>query len=88
MNPGHYVCGTLGSSVVNRGAQRLASKLSGKNAPTQAELAQKLKIDQGYISRIVNGKKVPGLDARKKFRAHLRIPLHWWDEDIGEGAAA
>lgn len=62
---------------MNRGAKLLAGLLAERGS--QKLLAEKLGIDQGYLSKIASAERVPGLDARRKLKA-LGIEMDAWDE--------
>lgn len=63
---------------VNRGAEELARLTQQRGE--QQRLATAANLDEGYLSRITRGVRVPGLDARRKLEAHASIPMQWWDE--------
>ena len=67
---------------MNRAAQVLAERFSERGA--QVRLAEETGIDQGYLSKMARGERVPGLAARRKLRDALAIPLELWDEPIEE----
>ena len=71
----HYECNSM-----NRGAQALASRLAERGE--QLRLSASLRIDQGYLSKVASGRRVPGLDVRKKLAAACSIPLEWWDDAV------
>jgi transcriptional regulator with XRE-family HTH domain len=62
---------------MNLGAELLAERLPRGE---QKVLAEKLGMDEGYLSRIVRGVRVPGLSIRKLIRDEVGIPLEAWDE--------
>jgi transcriptional regulator with XRE-family HTH domain len=70
--------------LVNRGAKLLGALLAERGA--QKRLADELGIDQGYLSRIASGERIPGLDARRKLKP-LGIDLEAWDEPSAENDA-
>lgn len=62
---------------MTRGAQLLQALLKGRGA--QWKLSKDIGIDQGHLSRIANGERVPGLYVRRMLKP-LGIPLDAWDE--------
>lgn len=64
---------------MNRGAKILSALLSERGA--QKRLAGELGIDQGYLSKIASGERIPGLDARRRLKP-LGIDLEAWDEEL------
>lgn len=66
-------------ACVNRGAKILSALLSERGA--QKRLAGELGIDQGYLSKIASGERIPGLDARRRLKP-LGIDLEAWDEEL------
>lgn len=72
---------------MNRGAQTLGRILGDKRG-AQSAMAAELDMDQGYLSRIVSGDRVPGLGARRKFFDRYGIDLGAWDEPPVEQTAA
>ena len=72
---------------MNRAAQILAERFSERGAQTR--LSEETGIDQGYLSKMAHGERVPGLSSRRKLKEALAIPLEWWDEPVeAEGDAA
>ncbi|GMV18361.1 MAG: hypothetical protein AMXMBFR56_65850 [Polyangiaceae bacterium] len=72
--------------MTNRGAQKLAKMFSVRGS--QRRMAESLGIDQGYLSAIASGARVPGLQVRRKLELSARIPMQWWDQpDARKGAA-
>jgi transcriptional regulator with XRE-family HTH domain len=67
---------------VNRGAEELARLTQQRGE--QQRLAAVADLDEGYMSRITRGVRIPGLDARRKLEAHAGIPMQWWDEPATE----
>lgn len=63
---------------MNRGAQRLTELISERGA--QKRLADSTGIDQGHLSRIARGEKLPGLPTRRILERDLGILMQWWDE--------
>jgi len=70
---------------VNRGAVALAKKTRDRG--DQRHVADKADLDEGYLSRLVRGERIPGLRARQKLLANFGIPMEWWDEPTKEPAA-
>lgn len=68
--------------LVNRGAQVLKQQLAERG--NQRALSEELGIDAGHVSRIVHGKKIPGLAARRKLFRSRGIAMHLWDEPATE----
>lgn len=62
---------------MNRGAQLLSRHVERGD---QRPLAVKLGMDEGYLSRVVRGIRVPGLSVRKLIRDEFGIALETWDE--------
>lgn len=62
--------------LVNLGAQKLGRLVADHGA--QKRLADELNMDQGYLSRIARAERVPGLEVRRKLKAH-GIELDDWD---------
>ena len=67
--------------LVNRGAKLLAALLAERG--TQTKLAAELETDQGYLSRIARGERIPGLELRRKLKP-LGIDLEAWDEPVND----
>lgn len=64
---------------MNRAAELLARSIPERG--DQTKLAEETGIDQGYLSRIVNGDRVPGLEVRRKLKRRFpELELHLWDE--------
>ena len=70
---------------MNRGAQILSGQLSKRGA--QSELSKRLALDEGYISRIARGVRVPGLKTRRALEKSQGIPMQLWDEPPKEEEA-
>lgn len=66
---------------MNQGAVSLSALLVERGA--QKRLSDETGIDQGYLSRIARGERVPGLDVRRKLKA-FGIELDAWDEPASE----
>jgi len=77
--------GALRSPLVNKGARTLQEKTSKRGA--QRALADKIGIDQGYLSKIANAEKIPGLGVRRLLFRELGIPVLDWDEPCEAGGA-
>jgi len=71
---------------VNRGSKALSEKLPQRG--DQQRLAAAIDLDEGYFSRIVSGKRIPGIDARRKLETHAGIPMQWWDEPVEDAPPA
>ena len=55
----------------------------------QADAARYLEMDQGYLSRIVNGEQTPGLNLALKLERLTGIPVETWASiELDEPAAA
>lgn len=65
---------------MNRGAIRLGKIVRERGEQTR--LAEELGIDQGYISRLVNAERVPGLKVRRLLEEKCSIRMQWWDEEV------
>lgn len=63
---------------MNRGAALLAQQLAERG--NQSKLASALGVDQGYLSRIARGLRVPGLVTRRILERECKIPMQFWDE--------
>lgn len=57
---------------VNRAAQILSERFRERGA--QKRLSLETEIDQGYLSALASGKRVAGLDVRRKLLPH-GIPM-------------
>lgn len=63
---------------MNRGAELLAAKIPERGQ--QKQLATSIGVDQGYLSKIVNGERVPGLKVRRILELRCQIAMQLWDE--------
>lgn len=69
---------------MNRAAARL--HVLYPNVGDQTRVAEEKGIDQGYVSRLFRSARVPGTAVRRLFwEGPERIPMHWWDEEVGDG---
>jgi transcriptional regulator with XRE-family HTH domain len=67
---------------MNRGAEILSRRFAERGA--QSQLAKTTGIDQGYLSKIANGERCPGLSVRRTLERELGIPMQLWDEPAAE----
>jgi len=72
--------------VKNRGSVRLAAAI--REAGTQVRLADRIGIDQGYLSSLHRGRRRPGLRYRLLLEDALGIPIRAWDEDLPPAESA
>lgn len=72
--------------MTNRGALELKRKLARKKL-NQRDLALKTHIDEGTMSRIIRGKRRPGLADALALKAVLKIDPALWLQDVPNEAA-
>ncbi len=65
---------------VNRAASKLSRQYAKRGAP--ARLAKEVDVDEGYLSRILSGERIPGMTVRRRFWDIKRVPMHWWDDPV------
>lgn len=72
-------------SGVNRGAEILSKRFARRGE--QKRIAEATGVDQGYLSKIARGVRVPGLDVRRLLEEHCGIRMQKWDEPARSEAA-